>query len=148
MTLTLSLYIEKLQISEDGSQVFDPIRKIWVRLTPEESVRQAIILYLIHDRKYPRGHIGVEKKIKYHNLDKRYDLVVYTKKGQPEILVECKSPRVNLSQKALDQTQIYNEMLSARYLWISNGHSHLIFECDYSDKSVHIIDEVVPYSSR
>ena len=147
MAVKLTTYIEKLHISEDGRQIFDPIRKNWVRLTPEESVRQTIILYLTEEKKYPPGRIAVERQIKYNNLSKRYDLVIYNKAGRPEILVECKSPRGSLNQKSLDQTQLYNEVLGAKFLWISNGIVNMIFQCDYSDQSVQIIDEVPLYSA-
>jgi hypothetical protein len=48
-------------ITQKGKQmIFDPLRRKYVRLTPEEWVRQNFINYLVHEGSYPPGLIGVE----------------------------------------------------------------------------------------
>ena len=61
--------------------------------------------------------------------------------GQAKILIECKSPKVNLSQDTLDQAGIYNQNLNAPYFWISNGHSNFIYHINFTEKSYERIDE-------
>ena len=83
-------YRDALKIEE--GDIFDPIRKKWVKLTPEESVRQLLILYLKDKFNISFRHILVEKEITFNNLRWRYDIVVYNKEAIPVLLIECKAP--------------------------------------------------------
>ena len=107
------------------SKGVDPIRKKNILLTDEELVRQNIILYLINDLNVPLSHIAVERGLTINKLKKRFDIVVYDKNGKINILIECKSPRVTLNQKSLDQLVIYNMELKSKYLMLSNGLKHI-----------------------
>ncbi|MBK7690388.1 MAG: type I restriction enzyme HsdR N-terminal domain-containing protein [Bacteroidetes bacterium] len=51
-------------ITSNGKErVYDPIRKKYVALTPEEWVRQHFLLHIIQVKKYPVSLISVEKKL-------------------------------------------------------------------------------------
>ena len=63
--------------------IFDPLRKRWLLLTPEEWVRQNFVQYLIQVKKYPASLIAMEKVIKLGELKKRFDILVYNKLHQP-----------------------------------------------------------------
>ena len=93
----------KLKREERNTLVFDQIRKKYVVLTPEEWVRQHFINYLISDLEFPRSLINVEQGLRYNRLLKRSDILVYNREGKPVVLVECKSARVNLNQKVVEQ---------------------------------------------
>src|ERR1700750_1917975 len=67
----------KLRHTDNGVQVCDPVRKLWVMLTPEEHVRQHLLYYLSVKLQYPASLIAVEKKILFGRLTKRFDIVVY-----------------------------------------------------------------------
>ena len=110
----------KIRTSEGKEQIFDPIRKRWVRLTNEEWVRQNFIQYLIKEKNYPAALISVEKEIVLGELKKRYDIAVYNC-AKPWLLAECKEPDVPLSEKTLHQTLRYNANVQAAYLVITNG---------------------------
>ena len=84
---------------ENKSYIFDPVRKKWLILTPEEWVRQHCIQFLLKIKKVPIGFIQVEKKISFNNLVKRYDLIVFKPDQSIYLLIECKSPYVKLTQK-------------------------------------------------
>jgi len=101
--------------------VFDAIRKKWLLLTPEEWVRQHVVNYLIHEKGYPLSLISLEKEIELNGNKKRYDIVVYTKQLTPEIIIECKSPEIPLSEKVLEQALRYNLILNVNYVFITNG---------------------------
>ena len=101
--------------------VFDVIRKKWLLLTPEEWVRQHVVNYLIHEKAYPLALISLEKEIELNGNKKRYDIVVYTKQLTPEIIIECKSPEIPLSEKVLEQALRYNLILNVNYVFITNG---------------------------
>src|SRR4051812_2305773 len=89
----------KLRQENDKTSVFDPIRKKWLVLTPEEHVRQYMIYYLKDTMQYPAALFAVEKTIKVGNVSKRFDIVVYSRDHKPWMLVECKAPEVPVSEK-------------------------------------------------
>ena len=66
---------------ENKQYVFDEVRKKNILLTPEEWVRQNCIQFLIHEKKYPKSLISVEKKISINSLTKRYDIVIFNSTG-------------------------------------------------------------------
>lgn len=107
--------------------IFDEIRKKWVRLTPEEWVRQNFIQYLLQIKKYPSSIISVEKEIKLGDLKKRCDIVVY-KLHVPWMIIECKEQSVVLNDAVLQQTLRYNISLQADILVVTNGTETYAFE--------------------
>ena len=50
---------------------------------------------------------------------------MFDKYGNINVLIECKSPSVNLNQKSLDQLVIYNIELKSKFLMLSNGLKHI-----------------------
>ena len=58
--------------------VFDPLRRRFVALTPEEEVRQKLLYLLVEHLKVPSGRLAVEYSVKVNGLDKRADAVVHT----------------------------------------------------------------------
>mgnify|MGYP000968137939 FL=1 len=117
-------YPFKLQQVQGKDQIFDPFRKAWVILTPEEWVRQNILQYLVQTCSYPNSLIAVEKTIQLGELDKRFDIVVY-KNDIPWMIIECKEARVEIGEKTLQQILQYQQVLNAQYLIITNGHQTL-----------------------
>ena len=112
----------KTKIRQQGgvNEIFDPVRKKWLLLTPEEWVRQNIIQYLFV-KEYPATLIAVEKEIKLGELKKRCDIVIYNRQALPWMIIECKEMNVPLSEKTLDQILRYHITLPAKYLIITNG---------------------------
>ena len=109
----------------DGKpEIFDTVRKRYVTLTPEEWVRQHFIHYLVHDLSYPKSLISVETGLKYHDVDKRTDILVYNREMAPLLLTECKSFKVKITQSSLDQVAIYNRIIQAPYIVLTNGLIH------------------------
>jgi len=117
-------YPFKIKALNGKDQIFDPFRKIWVVLTPEEWVRQNLLQYLIQNLNYPSSLIAVEREIKLGELSKRFDIVVY-KNEMPWMIIECKEANVSLNEKTMDQILQYQQVLMAQYLFISNGHETL-----------------------
>jgi hypothetical protein len=110
---------------QDGQRfIFDFIRKKYVVLTPEEWVRQHILLYFCEVLQYPKGLISVEKEIKVNNLKKRYDIVVYDHGQQPWMLVECKESGTPIKEDTLQQLLRYHHVLQCPYWMLSNGTQH------------------------
>jgi hypothetical protein len=110
----------KIRQQAGVNEVFDIIRKKWLRLSPEEWVRQNMIHYLLL-KKYPASLIAVEKEIRLGELTKRCDVVVYSRKSLPFMILECKEMNVPLSEKSLEQVLRYHITLPADYLIVTNG---------------------------
>jgi len=130
--LNLPDYSFRITGKEGSEMIFDPIRKKFVRLTPEEWVRQNFVQYLIHEGKYPPGLIEIEVMFRLHGkLVKRIDVRVRDRTGNPVMLVECKSYTVPVNdQKVKDQLGEYNMHFSVPYVIITNGLEHYAFRYD------------------
>ncbi|MGF7232941.1 type I restriction enzyme HsdR N-terminal domain-containing protein [Arachidicoccus sp.] len=117
----------KIKKVEDKEQIWDPSRKKWVRLTPEEWVRQNFIQFLVEEKKYPASLISIEKTIRLGEMKKRYDIVVF-KNALPWLIIECKEMNVPLSENVAQQILRYNSTMLAPYLIITNGREHFGWE--------------------
>lgn len=107
--------------------VFDPIRKKWLVLTPEEWVRQHLLQYLLVVKGYPQASIAVEKTMQLGELKKRFDLLVYDQQHKPWLMVECKAMDIQLSEAVLHQILRYNLAIPVTYLVITNGAEAVIY---------------------
>lgn len=111
----------RLREERGKKMIFDPLRKKWLLLTPEEWVRQNFIQYLIQVKKYPAELIALEKIIVLGELKKRFDILVYNKDHQPWIMIECKAPSIKLNEAVLHQLLRYHISVPAGILLITNG---------------------------
>ena len=132
----------KLRDTATGKEVWDNIRKQWVVLTPEEFVRQQIILFLTEHKDYPTALIAVEKGIKLNGTQKRCDIIIYNHDGKAVMIIECKAPEVNISQDTFDQVARYNLTLQVPYLFVSNGHSGYCCKVDLESGGIVYLEEV------
>lgn len=113
---------------EDGTElIWDDVRKRWVRLTPEEWVRQNFIQYLIKEYKYPAALMAVEKEILLEDMRKRCDIVVYQAE-KPWMIIECKEMNVQLDEAVMRQALAYNISIPVPYLVITNGLAAFAFK--------------------
>lgn len=144
--LNLPTYNFKLKSSENKTYIFGIIRKRFLVLTPEEWVRQHYVNFLITDKKYPISLVNVEKQLSINNLKKRFDILVFSTKGVPEIIVECKAPSVKITQETFDQIARYNLKLNAKYLIVTNGLVHYFCKMDYENESYIFLREIPDYN--
>ena len=115
-------YQYKIKEEEGGKEyIFDGLRKQWVRLTPEEWVRQNFIQYLLQVKNYQAAYIAVERKMKLGEVNKRFDLLVFDKAAKPWMMIECKAMEVSLDKSVLWQVLHYNMAIPVKYLVITNG---------------------------
>ena len=104
-------------------QLFDPVRKKHVSLSPEEWVRQHVLHYLL-GKGYPASLIAIERGIEVNGTQKRFDIVVYDRESKPLIIVECKAQNEPINQQVIMQIAAYNLKLKAQYFWLTNGESN------------------------
>ncbi|MCD6063791.1 MAG: restriction endonuclease subunit [Flavipsychrobacter sp.] len=126
LLLMISLNFSEINLKfkqENGKTlVFDPVRKKWLILTPEEHVRQYMLAYLRDMMNYPMSLAAVEKRINIGPMIKRYDIVVYNRDHEPWMLIECKAPEIPISADTLHQLLQYHNAVPCLYWVLTNGH--------------------------
>ena len=143
--LSFPNYEFRIKNKHNKKYIFDQIRKKFVLLTSEEWVRQNCIMFLINDKKIPKGLINVEKKIKINSLTKRYDIIVYKSNGSVFLLVECKSPDIIINQKTFNQIAIYNYEVVSDFLMVTNGIQNYYCSIDYSNQCYKFVKDFPEY---
>lgn len=139
----------RLKLAKDSGgdlKVFDILRKKFVALTPEEFVRQNFIHWLIEDLHYPASLMANEVEIKINDTKKRCDSIIFGRECQPLIIIEYKSPDVEITQVTFDQIIRYNRELRAKYLIVSNGVKLYCCVIDYDNESYHFIPKIPDYA--
>ncbi len=127
ITINYPKFNFKIKEEKSKELIFDEVRKLWVRLTPEEWVRQNFLQYLIQQKHYPASLIAVEKEIFIADVKKRCDIIIY-KNSLPFIIVECKEMNVPINEKVINQILTYNQSLRVAILIITNGNSTFAYE--------------------
>ena len=140
--LNLPPFDYKLKKAEGKVWIFDVIRKKFIVLTPEEWVRQHFLHYVINDLRYPKSLIKVESGLIYNQLSRRSDILIYDHEANPWMIIECKSPTLKLSEKAVLQASAYNASLRAKYLTISNGLLHYCAATDWAMGTTTLLSEL------
>jgi hypothetical protein len=123
--LNLPQYSFRITGKEGSQMILDPIRRKYVKLTPEEWVRQNFVQYLIDKGKYPPGLLGIEKIFRLFRVKRRIDILVHNRSGKPVMIVECKADDIDLNEKVFDQIVCYNMQLKVPYIVVTNGIIHM-----------------------
>ena len=143
--LNLPTFAYRIQSFKTGYQIFDVVRRKYVKLTPEEWVRQHFLHYLVDYLSYPKALVSLERAVSRHTLRHRPDIVVYDRSAQPLMLVECKAPHVAISnRKVFMQIGRYNAHFNAPLLVMTNGMEHFCWQLD-GTRSRHRLLSTVPH---
>ena len=134
-----------LRTRTDGGRtlVHDPVRRRWVALTPEEGVRQRLLVDLLA-LGYPAGLLAVERGVPYGGKTWRADVVAYARDQRPALLAECKAPGVPITQATFDQLARYNAVLAAPVLVVDNGAAR--YCCVARDGGWAVVDAIPPFA--
>jgi hypothetical protein len=117
--------------TQNGKQyVLCAWRRRYVRLTPEELVRQTTLQLLVDEFAYPHNLIAVEVPIEVAGVQKRCDAIVYSRQMQALMLIEFKAPSVHLTQEVFDQAAIYNRTLHVPLLMLCNGRESIVAQVE------------------
>lgn len=148
LMVTLNLPSFDYTLRKENGQVFilDIIRKKYLVLTPEEWVRQHFVHFLISSLQYPRPLIKIEGGLRFNELKKRSDIVVFNREGAPWMVIECKAPDQKLSDRTLHQASVYNQTLKAKYLTVTNGLVHICCEIDWAAGTTSVLESFPAYS--
>jgi hypothetical protein len=146
--LNLPEYNFRTKTEESKTFIFDSIRKKFVVLTPEEWVRQNFIRYLKTEKKYPETLMAVEKQIMLNQTQRRFDLLIYSRNGQPYLIAEFKAPNIKITQETFDQVVRYNMALRVERVVVSNGLQHFACEIDYLKNSYSYLPEIPVFCEK
>lgn len=145
--LNLPSFEIRLGGTREKPEIFDFLRRRFVKLTPEEWVRQHFVHWLIEQKGYPKGLLGNEIELQAGEKKVRCDSILYDNNARPQMIIEYKAPTVALSQKVFDQISTYNLLLHVDYLMVSNGMEHYCCRMNYEQKSYEFLREIPDYET-
>lgn len=106
-----------------AQEIWDPLRKKNVALTPEERVRQWFICSVLKGMmRVPEHMMNSEVEFRMGGKSLRVDILVYGRDASPLAVVECKRPDVELTEDVLMQVVRYNMVLNVSYIFVTNGN--------------------------
>ncbi len=145
----LNLPEYKFKIKETGRSlaIYDEFRNKYVSLTPEEWVRQNFIQFLVSELGFPKSRIALEMALSKGNSSRRCDAVVFGSQLEPIVIIECKKPEVNISQKVFNQIGNYNISLKVNYLIVTNGLKHYCCKIGFENNEFTFLKEIPDYRS-
>lgn len=122
----------------NGKQCYlDPIREKLIQITPEETIRQQVVSYLLDELDIPHTMIRVEERLSQYgvNTKDRADIIVnrYSEEEQayyPLAIIECKAPGVFIGEKQENQIVSYANRLGCDYCMLTNGSYTFLFYYD------------------
>ena len=146
LSLNLPPFDIKIQQRDGKSFIFDPLRKKYIALTPEEWVRQHFVHFLTDFKGYPKGLLANEVQLNLNGTKKRCDTVLYNKDLSARMIVEYKAPHVEITQAVFDQITRYNMVLKVEYLIVSNGLRHYCCRIDYNTMQCTFLPDIPAYT--
>lgn len=144
--INLPTYAIKLREKDGKRQIFDFLRRKYVSLTPEEWVRQHFVHFLVEQKGYPHGLLANEVELRVGDKKLRCDTLLYNKELQPWMIIEYKSPQIELTQHVFDQITGYNVLLKVPFLIISNGMHHFCCRVDYEKGEYTFLEDIPAFS--
>jgi len=126
-------FTPRLRDTEKGREIFDPVRKKYVILTPEEWIRQQMLHFLVTECEVPQSLIGVEVVVPLGKRSLRADIIVYDRKAAPLMLVECKAENVKIDRQTFMQIAGYN--LTLQVPWLMAGNGRQLYCCKWNAAS-------------
>ena len=117
-----------------GDKYFDIIRNIFVNITPEETVRQKMIYFLIDNMNVNIDKIQVEDHLLHWNIkdfNGRMDIVLtYNDNDDKKVLavIECKKEDIFIeSMQFFEQAENYANLVESKYVILVNGTNIQIY---------------------
>lgn len=144
--LNLPKYPARLTRRDGKPYIYDELRRKFVRLTPEEWVRQHFVHFLLDEGDYPKELMQNEVGLQLGATTKRCDTLLYDRSLRPQMILEYKAPHIPLSEAVLQQIVRYNYVLRVPYLVLSNGIEHLVCQIDYDEMTYTFLPKFPAYS--
>ena len=129
----------KLYLRKGKECYLDPYRDKLIPATPEETVRQKVLIWLENELNVPHDVILVEMLLSKCGLNSkdRADIVIsrFGEEGllYPVAIVECKANTVQISSNTIEQCCRYTDALGIDYAFVTNGVELLAFHYNEKD---------------
>lgn len=147
-----NLHLPPIHKSHGKEYYVDPFRERLILKTPEETVRQRVLQYLLTCKNVPKEMIQVEMRLSKYQLYSALRADIIVEKFQkdevsPLAVIECKAPEIMIGDSAIQQVVSYADALNADYILVTNGDCVIAarYEAD-SDQYV-ILNELPDYQS-
>jgi len=144
--LNLPAHDFSIKREKDKLYIFDDFRKKWIVLTPEEWVRQHLLMFLIKNKNYPKSLIAIERLVNVNGLSQRFDAVLFNSSAQPIAVIECKAPSIKITDSTLAQAIRYNATIKAPYLILTNGLETFCGVIDLEKNNFSYLKDIPDYS--
>ena len=128
----------EIQISADGEYIYAPLKRKWLKNTPEEEVRQEFICLLVNDYGFSLEQMEQEvtttESSQRGTGKARADIVIWAKstdkynRKRALIVVECKATNVSITPKTYYQGFNYASWMHAKFLVLTNQKDTKFFE--------------------
>ena len=154
--MKLNLDRERLpEIYTQGSKrcYLDPIRRRLVMITPEETVRQQMLSYLIDKLNVPKDVLLVEERLSHYGVDspRRADIIINENTEDntliPVCIVECKAPGTLLGEAVINQVMDYCDSIGCNYAIVANGSDAFFYKYDEKDDCYYAIEGISDYKN-
>lgn len=120
-----------MALSKQRPNLYDRFRRRFVTATPEEMIRQKVLILMTEKLGYPKELLAVEKELSqlphlHHRSDlpkRRADIICFGKNIHPEyalyplLLIECKEGKIE--KEAKEQASGYNHFVNASFVAIA-----------------------------
>lgn len=154
MYIDLSIQpLPKIYKREGKDCFLDPIRKKLIYITPEETVRQRVLSYIINELKVPMEMISVEDRLSHYGIKSslRADILIkcFTKDDEliPIAVIECKAPGIGLGEKTANQMLEYSDLLGCDYAMMINGDEYFCYYYAEHEEKYIQIDSLPTYDN-
>ena len=152
--LLKDLKLPPIHKSRGKEYYVDPFRERLILKTPEETVRQQVLQYLLLYKNVPKEMIQVEMRLsKYHvNSARRADIIVERfnrnkSELSPLAIIECKAPEIMIGDSAIQQAIDYADELNADYIFVTNGDCAMTAKYEAESNQYAFLNELPDYQS-
>ena len=146
LPLNLPKFSVKVTEKAGKPSIWDPVRRKFVALTPEEWVRQHFVNYLVTEKNYPQELLANVVVVKLHGTSKCCDIIAYTRFLDTLMIIEYKDKNIEISSSFFDQIVRYNMVLHVKYLTVSNGIRHFCCKIDYEKQTYAFLEDIPEYN--
>jgi hypothetical protein len=104
-------------------------------------------MYLAKIKNYPVNLMRVEAGIKLNKMQKRCDILIYSRNRNPLLMVECKAGKIKLSQDVFNQLARYNLIFKVPYLVATNGADTYCCKINFEMQSYEYLNEIPAFET-
>ena len=112
-----------------GKKYYDPIRKKGIPVTPEETIRQQVLRYLLDVCHIPEKNIASEDSMAHYEKNATIRADITVRNGNDTLLIiECKAPQITIEGEPVRQLFGYNNIMKSKFLCVTNGKDSFVFQ--------------------